>query len=129
MISLDNSLDGNHANTAGALLLGIVANVVNRASNYHIYLMGSQEPQVMCSHESRLGGIVHYIYRYYMEIIDNLCYREPWVSFLQVSCVGGGLCYRELWIHRIKGTASIKMREIDPSHVKEISFTCSLVIN
>ena len=29
---------------------------------------------------------------------------------------------------RLKGTASIKMREIDPSHVKEISFICSLVI-
>ena len=29
----------------------------------------------------------------------------------------------------IKGTASIKMRAIDPSHVKESSFTCSLVIN
>ena len=28
-----------------------------------------------------------------------------------------------------KGTASIKMHEIDPSHVKETSFTCSLVIN
>ena len=28
-----------------------------------------------------------------------------------------------------KGTASIKMREIDPSHVKETSFTCSVVIN
>ena len=27
-----------------------------------------------------------------------------------------------------KGT-SIKMREIDPSHVKETRFTCSLVIN
>ena len=27
----------------------------------------------------------------------------------------------------VKGTASIKMREIDPSHVKETSFTCSLV--
>ena len=30
---------------------------------------------------------------------------------------------------RIKGTASIKMRETDPSHMKEISFSCSLVIN
>ena len=30
---------------------------------------------------------------------------------------------------RIKGTASIKMRETDPSHVKETSFSCSLVIN
>ena len=29
----------------------------------------------------------------------------------------------------LKGTASIKMPEIDPSHVKEISFTCSLVVN
>ena len=29
----------------------------------------------------------------------------------------------------LKGTASIKMREIDPSHVKETCFTCSLVIN
>ena len=28
-----------------------------------------------------------------------------------------------------KGTASIKMCEIDPSHVKETSFTCSLVIH
>ena len=28
-----------------------------------------------------------------------------------------------------RATASIKMREIDPSHVKETSFTCSLVIN
>ena len=28
-----------------------------------------------------------------------------------------------------KGTPSIKMTEIDPSHVKETSFTCSLVIN
>ena len=32
---------------------------------------------------------------------------------------------------RVKGTASIKnkMHEIDPSHVKETSFTCSLVMN
>ena len=28
-----------------------------------------------------------------------------------------------------KGTASFKIREIDPSPVKETSFTCSLVIN
>ena len=28
-----------------------------------------------------------------------------------------------------EGTASIKMHEIDPSHEKETSFTCSLVIN
>ena len=31
--------------------------------------------------------------------------------------------------HHPKGTASIKMREVDPSHVKETSCTCSLVIN
>ena len=30
---------------------------------------------------------------------------------------------------QLKGTASIKMREIDPFLVKETSFTCSLVIN
>ena len=30
---------------------------------------------------------------------------------------------------RLKGTTSIKVREIDPSHAKETSFTCSLVIN
>ena len=29
----------------------------------------------------------------------------------------------------IKGTEGIEMREIDPSHVKETSFTCLLVIN
>ena len=29
----------------------------------------------------------------------------------------------------VKVTGSIKMREIDPSHVKETSFACSLVIN
>ena len=28
----------------------------------------------------------------------------------------------------IKGTASITMREIDPTHAKETSFTCLLVI-
>ena len=28
----------------------------------------------------------------------------------------------------VKGTASIKMREIYPSHVKETSFTCSLML-
>ena len=38
---------------------------------------------------------------------------------------------RLLWIKvfNVKGTASITRREIDPSHVKETSFTCSLVIN
>ena len=28
-----------------------------------------------------------------------------------------------------KGTASIKMHDIDPSHMKETSFTCLIVIN
>ena len=32
-------------------------------------------------------------------------------------------------VNRVKGTASIKMREIAPSHVNETSFTPSLVIN
>ena len=31
--------------------------------------------------------------------------------------------------HDIEGTTSIKMCESDPSHVKETSFTCSLVMN
>ena len=34
-----------------------------------------------------------------------------------------------LLILLVKGTASFKMCEIDPSQVKETSFTCSLVIN
>ena len=29
----------------------------------------------------------------------------------------------------LKGTAGIIMCQIDPAHVKETSFTCSLVIN
>ena len=29
----------------------------------------------------------------------------------------------------LKGTSSIKMCEINPTYVKETSFTCSLVIN
>ena len=29
----------------------------------------------------------------------------------------------------VKARASIKMREIDPSHVKETNLTCSVVIN
>ena len=40
-----------------------------------------------------------------------------------------GLHMTSIIMISVKGTASIKMREIDPYHVKQISFTCSLVIN
>ena len=31
--------------------------------------------------------------------------------------------------YKVKGTASIKMRKIDHSQIRETSFTCSLVVN
>ena len=40
-----------------------------------------------------------------------------------------GMLLNNVTISQIKGTVSIKMHEIDPSHVKKTSFTCSLVIN
>ena len=49
--------------------------------------------------------------------------QKPWQQSLLSSMA------QDLWVSRFEGTASIKMCEIAPSHVKETSFTCSLVIN
>ena len=51
------------------------------------------------------------------------------VTFLFCEINFDGSSPQDLYNLHHKGTASIKMREINPSHKKETSFTCSLVIN